>query len=54
MVNEAILSYFMVELEFDKHMEILHSYLLMAKGEFAMAFTQPLFEKVKSHKTSAK
>lgn len=36
----------MVELEFDKHMEILHSYLLMAKGEFALAFTQPLFDKV--------
>ena len=38
----------MMELEFDKHMEILHEYLLMAKGEFALAFTNPLFEKVRA------
>jgi len=36
----------MVELDFDKHMSVLHNYLLLAKGEFCHAFTSPLFEKV--------
>lgn len=46
--NQALLSYFMVELDFDKHMEVLHNYLLLAKGEFSLSFTLPLFEKVRA------
>lgn len=46
LVNKAIVDYYFVELNVEKHFEALRHFLLMEDGEFAQSLSDLLFEKV--------
>lgn len=45
-MNKAIVDYYFVELNVEKHFEALRHFLLMEDGEFAQSLSDLLFEKV--------
>nr|XP_015207665.1 PREDICTED: gamma-tubulin complex component 6 [Lepisosteus oculatus] len=51
MVNKAVVDYFFVELEVERHFEALRHFLLMEDGEFAQSLSDLLFEKLGSGQT---
>lgn len=51
-MNKAIVDYYFVELNVEKHFEALRHFLLMEDGEFAQSLSDLLFEKV--HAASSK
>lgn len=46
LVNKALVDYYFVELNVEKHFEALRHFLLMEDGEFAQSLSDLLFEKV--------
>ncbi|XP_074726182.1 gamma-tubulin complex component 6 isoform X3 [Strix uralensis] len=51
LVNKAIVDYYFVELNVEKHFEALRHFLLMEDGEFAQSLSDLLFEKLGSGQT---
>uniref|UniRef100_A0A8C8RWV7 Gamma-tubulin complex component 6 n=1 Tax=Pelusios castaneus TaxID=367368 RepID=A0A8C8RWV7_9SAUR len=51
LVNKAIVDYYFVELNIEKHFEALRHFLLMEDGEFAQSLSDLLFEKLGSGQT---
>ncbi|XP_069048743.1 gamma-tubulin complex component 6 [Lepisosteus oculatus] len=51
LVNKAVVDYFFVELEVERHFEALRHFLLMEDGEFAQSLSDLLFEKLGSGQT---
>ncbi|XP_053108080.1 gamma-tubulin complex component 6 isoform X2 [Hemicordylus capensis] len=51
LVNKAIVDYYFVELNVEKHFETLRHFLLMEDGEFAQSLSDLLFEKLGSGQT---
>ncbi|KAG8439858.1 hypothetical protein GDO86_005868 [Hymenochirus boettgeri] len=51
LVNKAIVDYFFVELDMEKHFETIRHFLLMEDGEFAQSLSDLLFEKLGSGQT---
>uniref|UniRef100_A0A6I8NRG3 Gamma-tubulin complex component 6 n=1 Tax=Ornithorhynchus anatinus TaxID=9258 RepID=A0A6I8NRG3_ORNAN len=51
LVNKAIVDYFFVELNVEKHFAALRHFLLMEDGEFAQSLSDMLFEKLGSGQT---
>ncbi|XP_037539663.1 gamma-tubulin complex component 6 [Nematolebias whitei] len=45
LVNKAVVDYFFVELEVEKHFQVLRHFLLMEDGEFAQSLSDLIFEK---------
>ncbi|XP_051545576.1 gamma-tubulin complex component 6-like [Myxocyprinus asiaticus] len=46
MVNKAVVDYFFMELDVEKHFETLRHFLLLEDGEFALSLSDQLFEKL--------
>ena len=46
MVSDAIVSYFLVDLDIERHFVALHRYLLLQDGEYTQSLTDLLFRKV--------
>ncbi|XP_068132453.1 gamma-tubulin complex component 6 [Hyperolius riggenbachi] len=46
LVNKAVVDYFFVELNMEKHFEAIRHFLLMEDGEFAQSLSDQLFEKL--------
>ncbi|XP_019364846.1 PREDICTED: gamma-tubulin complex component 6 [Gavialis gangeticus] len=51
LVNKAVVDYYFVELNVEKHFEALRHFLLMEDGEFAQSLSDLLFEKLGSGQT---
>ncbi|KAM8972083.1 gamma-tubulin complex component 6 [Pelodytes ibericus] len=51
LVNKAIVDYYFVELNMEKHFEAIRHFLLMEDGEFAQCLSDMLFEKLGSGQT---
>uniref|UniRef100_A0A8C5SRI6 Gamma-tubulin complex component 6 n=1 Tax=Laticauda laticaudata TaxID=8630 RepID=A0A8C5SRI6_LATLA len=51
LVNKAIVDYYFVELNVEKHFEALRHFLLMEDGEFAQSLSDLLFEKLGTGQT---
>ncbi|XP_053319663.1 gamma-tubulin complex component 6 [Spea bombifrons] len=51
LVNKAIVDYYFVELNMEKHFEAIRHFLLMEDGEFAQSLSDLLFEKLGSGQT---
>jgi len=46
MVSDAVVNYFLVDLEIERHFVALHRYLLLQDGEYTQSLTDQLFSKV--------
>ncbi|XP_044136184.1 gamma-tubulin complex component 6 [Bufo gargarizans] len=51
LVNKAVVDYYFVELNMEKHFEAIRHFLLMEDGEFAQSLSDLLFEKLVSGQT---
>ncbi|KAM4038441.1 LOW QUALITY PROTEIN: gamma-tubulin complex component 6 [Anomaloglossus baeobatrachus] len=51
LVNKAVVDYYFVELNMEKHFEAIRHFLLMEDGEFAQSLSDLLFEKLVSAQT---
>ncbi|KAM9311725.1 gamma-tubulin complex component 6 [Gastrophryne carolinensis] len=51
LVNKAVVDYYFVELNMEKHFEAIRHFLLMEDGEFAQSLSDQLFEKLVSGQT---
>ncbi|XP_073508207.1 gamma-tubulin complex component 6 isoform X2 [Phyllobates terribilis] len=51
LVNKAVVNYYFVELNMEKHFEAIRHFLLMEDGEFAQSLSDLLFEKLVSGQT---
>jgi len=47
MVSDAIVNYFLVDLDIERHFVALHRYLLLQDGEYTQSLTDQLFNKVR-------
>jgi len=46
MVSDAVVNYFLVDLDIERHFVALHRYLLLQDGEYTQSLTDQLFNKV--------
>jgi len=46
LVSDAIVNYFLVDLDIERHFVALHRYLLLQDGEYTQSLTDQLFDKV--------
>jgi len=46
MLSDAVINYFMVDLDIERHFVALHRYLLLQDGEYTHCLTDQLFNKV--------
>jgi len=45
-LSDAVVNYYLVDLNVERHFAMLHCYLLLQDGEYAQSLTSQLFAKV--------